>query len=73
MAVQERPRPSARARKREPERWYRQTWVHALVGFAIAVLTITWAGQRATDGVRAGLDTRLVEAGAGADAALITL
>ena len=72
MAVRERPRPSARRRK-EQQRWYRQTWLHALVGLAIAILTITWAGQRATDGVRAGLDQRLVDAGAGADAALVSI
>jgi hypothetical protein len=72
MAVQER-RPPQRARRERPQRWYRQTWLHALVGFAIAVLTITWAGQRATDGVRASLDQRLIDAGSGADAALVSV
>ncbi len=72
MSVQERPRTHARGR-RQPQRWYRQTWLHALVGLAIAVLTITWAGQRATDGVRSSLDARLIDAGAGADAALVSI
>lgn len=70
MAVQEQKRP---ARRREAPHWYRRTWLHALVGVAVALLTITWAGQRATNGVRAGLDERLIEAGAGADAALVSV
>src|SRR3954470_10345137 len=73
MAVRERPHPSPHSRRRPRQRWYRQTWLHAVLGFAIAILTITWAGQRATDGVRAALDQRLIDAGAGADAALVSI
>jgi len=54
-------------------RWYRRRWLHLVLGLAVAVAAITWAGQRATDGVRANLDARLRDAGAGADAALVTL
>jgi hypothetical protein len=67
------------AREQEPKssdgrpRWYQGRWLHLLVGLIIAVLGVTWAGQRATDGVRAAIDARLVSAGAGADAALVTL
>ena len=56
-----------------PIRWYRRRWLHLVLGLAVAVAAITWAGQRATDGVRANLDARLRDAGAGADAALVTL
>lgn len=58
---------------RRPVRWYRQRWLHLALGIAIAVAAVFWAGQRATDGVRANLDARLRDAGAGADAALVTL
>jgi hypothetical protein len=44
-----------------------------VLGLLVAFAAITWAGQRATDGVRANLDARLRAAGAGADAALVTL
>jgi hypothetical protein len=44
-----------------------------VLGLLVAALAVTWAGQRATDGVRANLDARLRDAGAGADAALVTL
>jgi len=56
-----------------PIRWYQQRWVHLAFGLLVAVLGVTWAGQRATEGVRTNLDARLVSAGAGADAALVNL
>lgn len=55
------------------ERWYRSRWLHLLLGLVVAVLAVTFAGQRATQGVRSNLDVRLRGAGAGADAALVTL
>jgi hypothetical protein len=45
--------------------------LHLLIGIAVAALTVLFAGQRATDGVRAQLDARLVAAGGGADAGLV--
>jgi hypothetical protein len=56
-----------------PVRWYERRWLHLALGLLVAILAIVWAGQRATDGVRANLDARLRDAGAGADAALVTL
>jgi hypothetical protein len=56
-----------------PIRWYQRRWVHLAFGLLVAVLGVTWAGQRATEGVRTNLDARLVSAGAGADAALVVL
>ncbi len=53
--------------------WYRQRWLHLALGFAVAILAVVWAGQRATQGVRDNLDARLRDAGAGADAALVSL
>ena len=53
--------------------WYRQRWLHLALGLVVAVLAIVWAGQRATQGVRSNLDARLRDAGAGADAALVSL
>lgn len=47
--------------------------LHLLVGVAVAVLTVVFAGQRATDGARAALDARLTNAGAGADAGLVDI
>jgi hypothetical protein len=44
-----------------------------VLGFVVAVLAVFWAGQRATEGVRNNLDSRLRDAGAGADAALVSL
>jgi hypothetical protein len=58
---------------RRPVHWYRQRWLHLALGLLVAFAAITWAGQRATDGVRSNLDSRLRDAGAGADAALVTL
>lgn len=53
--------------------WYRHGWFHLALGVLVAVLAVTWAGQRATAGVQAEIDARLREAGAGTDAALVTL
>lgn len=47
--------------------------LHLAVGIAVAILTVWFAGQRATAGARATLDARLVQAGAGADAALVAI
>ena len=52
-------------------RWYRWTAPFVAVGLAVAVLTVYFAAQRATAGVRAEVDDRLVLAGAGADAGLV--
>jgi hypothetical protein len=59
--------------ERRPGRWYERPWLHLVLGLLVAVLAVIWAGQRGTDGVRASLDARLRNAGAGADAALVTL
>jgi hypothetical protein len=56
-----------------PVPWYRRRWLHLALGLLVAFAAITWAGQRATDGVRTNLDARLREAGAGANVALGTL
>ena len=53
--------------------WYRRRWLHLALGLVVAILAIVWAGQRATQGVRDNLDARLRDAGAGADAALVSL
>lgn len=53
--------------------WYRRRWLHLGLGLLVAVLAVTWSGQRAQQGVRDGLDARLRDGGAGADAALITV
>jgi hypothetical protein len=65
--------PQPVAERRRPARWYERPWLHLLLGLVIAALAVTWAGQRGTDGVRANLDARLRDAGAGTDAALVTL
>lgn len=54
-----------------PARWYLRRELHLAVGIVVAILTVFFAGQRATAGARATLDDRLVQAGAGADAALV--
>lgn len=54
-------------------RWYRSGWLHLALALAVAALTVVFASQRATDGVRAGLDARLATAGAGADAGLVAI
>jgi len=56
-----------------PVRWYRRRELHLIVGIAVAVLTVIFAGDRAAAGARATLDGRLVQAGAGADAALVDI
>ena len=71
MATTQERSPRQTRRREQPQPWYRRTWVHALIGLAIAVLTVSFAGQRATAGARATLDNRLIQAGAGADAALV--
>jgi hypothetical protein len=60
-------------RRPAPTRWYRRHWPHLLLGVLVAVLAVSWAGERAREGVLANLDTRLRDAGAGADASLITI
>jgi hypothetical protein len=54
-----------------PVRWYRRQWLHLALGILVAILTIVWAGERAHQGVLDNLDSRLRDAGAGADAGLI--
>ena len=56
-----------------PARWYNRRELHLIIGIAVAVLTVIFAGDRATAGARATLDGRLVQAGAGADAALVAI
>lgn len=58
---------------KQAPRWYGRGWLYLGLGLLVAVLSVTWAGQRATKGVRDNLDARLRDAGAGADAALVTL
>jgi Double sensory domain of two-component sensor kinase len=54
-----------------PKRWYLRRGLHVALGVLVAVLTVNFAGQRATAGARATLDDRLVQSGAGADAAVV--
>lgn len=54
-----------------PRDWYRWRGLHLVFGLLVAVLTVWFAAQRATDGVRAEIDDRLTQAGAGADAGLV--
>ena len=65
------PRPSAPPPGRE--RWYMRRELHLATGVAVAILTVFFAGQRATAGARATLDSRLVQGGADADAGLIAI
>ena len=58
---------------RTPTRWYARSSLHLILGLIVAILAVFWAGQRATQGVRDNLDARLRTAGAGANAALVTL
>ena len=53
--------------------WYRQRWLHLALGLVVAILAVVWAGQRAAQGVRDGLDARLRGAGAGADAGVVAV
>jgi hypothetical protein len=55
------------------ERWYHRRELHLVLGVLVAVATVVFASQRATEGVRAGLDNRLLFAGADADAALVAV
>ena len=55
------------------DRWYRNRWLHLALGLAVAVLAVSWAGERAREGVLSNLDSRLRAAGAGADAGLIDI
>ena len=58
---------------RPPVRWYKRRWALLVLGLAVAVLGVSWAGQRAGQGVLDNLDARLRDAGAGADAALVAV
>ena len=69
MAVVERPRQQQRLPARRPVARKRQ--LHLLVGVAVALLTVGFAAQRAADGARSILDTRLLQAGAGTDAGVV--
>jgi hypothetical protein len=53
--------------------WYQRRRLFVVVGLVVGVLAVFWAGQRAEQGVRDNIDLRLRDAGAGADAALVTL
>ncbi|HEX3807204.1 MAG TPA: hypothetical protein VHV52_10535 [Gaiellaceae bacterium] len=66
MAVRQKP-PVA------PVRWYRRPWTHLILGLLVAILAITWTGERARQGVLDNLDARLRDAGAGVDAGMITV
>lgn len=68
MAVAEPPR---RSEILPPEPIYRRKELHLLLGVIVASLTVAFAAARATDGARAVLDARLMQAGAGADAGLV--
>ena len=65
--------PARGTRPQRPDRWYRRREIHLAVGILVAVLTVIFAGDRAAAGARATLDGRLVQAGAGADAALVAV
>lgn len=54
-----------------PTQWYRWRGLHLLVGLFVAILTVVFAAQRATNGVRATIDNRLIVAGADTDAGLV--
>jgi hypothetical protein len=74
VAITEDPRTTwLEDRPEAPTRWYRRRELHLAAGLAVAVLAVVFAGQRATAGVRATLDDRLVTAGADADAALVAV
>jgi len=65
--------PLRAGREEPPDRWYRRRELHLAIGIAVAVLTVIFAGDRAAAGARATLDSRLVQAGAGADAGLVDI
>ena len=80
MAVTEEPRrtrsnkaPELSSEPPPRGRWYMRRELHLAIGIAVAVLTVFLAGQRASSGARATLDDRLVQSGAGADAALVAI
>lgn len=56
-----------------PEPLYRRKELHLLLGVIVASLTVAFAAARATDGARAVLDARLLQAGAGTDAGLVAV
>lgn len=70
MAVAEPPR---RREALLPEPLWRRRELHLLLGVIVASLTVAFAAARATDGARAVLDARLLQAGAGADAGLVDI
>lgn len=63
--------PGRPSRAEPPKHWYMRRELHLAVGILVAVATVWFAGDRATAGARATLDNRLVQSGAGADAALV--
>jgi hypothetical protein len=65
--------PRAQQRQEPRAHRYRGRWLHLALGLLVAVLAVTWAGQRAQRGVLDNLDTRLQDAGAGSVAALVTV
>jgi hypothetical protein len=67
------PPPSTRGGGTPIKRWYMRRELHLAIGILVAILTVYFAGERATAGARATLDARLVAAGAGADAALVAI
>jgi hypothetical protein len=79
MALIERPKLSVVQRGQdeprldEPTRWYQRRRLFVIVGLAVAILAVFWAGQRAEQGVRDNIDARLQDAGAGTDAGIVTL
>jgi hypothetical protein len=73
MTVTQRPRLPLPPRLAAPAPWYLRRELHLLAGLLVAVLTVLFASQRATDGARAALDARLLQAGAGADAGLVAV
>lgn len=64
---------ATRTSRSTPARWHRQQWLHLVLGLLVAVLAVSWAGERARQGVLGNLDARLRDGGAGTDAALITV
>lgn len=56
-----------------PQAWVRSRWLYVVLGLLIAIFAVVWAGERAASGIRSNLDARLQDAGAGADAALVSL
>jgi hypothetical protein len=65
--------PAAQQPPTSPSRRYHGRWLHLVLGLIVAVLAVTWAGDRARSGVLDNLDQRLQDAGAGSVAALVTV